>query len=183
MDSRIEQLLEKYWASESSIQEEKELKELMTNADNSEEMEELKAMFGYFQSEQELSLGDDFDQEVLAMIEAEPETKVISISGYFKRYAGVAAAMLVLITSSYFFMQQQKTYEQEDTFDSPELALQELKKQLVMVSNYMNSGSSNLDKLGSMSKMDAGMESLKYMGDAARGMEPISEMDILEEKF
>ena len=183
MDSRIEQLLEKYWASESSIQEERELKELVAKADNSEEMEELKAMFGYFQSEQEFSLGDDFDQEILAMIEVEPETKVISMTDYFKRYAGVAAAMLVLVMSSYFFMQQQKTYEQEDTFDSPELALKELKKQLMMVSNYMNTGSSSLDELGSMSEMDAGMETLKYMGDAARGMEPISEMDILEKKF
>ncbi|WP_323757021.1 hypothetical protein [Roseivirga sp.] len=183
MDSRIEQLLEKYWASESSIQEEKELKELVAKADNSEEMEELKAMFGHFQSEQELSLGDDFDQEILSMIEAKPEAKVISMSGYLKRYAGVAAAMLVLITSSYFFMQQQKEYEQEDTFDSPELALKELKKQLVMVSNYMNTGSSSLNDLNSMSKMDVGMEGLKYMGDAARGMEPISEMDILEKKF
>lgn len=183
MDSRIEQLLEKYWASESSIQEEKELRELVAKADNSEEMEELKAMFGHFQSEQELSLGDDFDQEILAMIEVKPEAKVISMSGYFKRYAGVAAAMLVLVTSSYFFMQQQKEYEQEDTFDSPELALKELKKQLLMVSNYMNVGSSSLNELNSMSKMDAGMEGLKYMGDAARAMEPISEMDILEEKF
>ncbi len=183
MDSRIEQLLEKYWASESSIQEEQELKELVAKADNSEEMEELKAMFGHFQSEQELSLGDDFDQEILALIEAKPETKVISMPGYFKRYAGVAAAMLVLITSSYFFMQEQKEYEQEDTFDSPELALKELKKQLLMVSNYMNAGSSSLNELSSMSKMDVGMEGLKYMGDAARAMEPISEMDILEEKF
>ncbi|MGW8122096.1 hypothetical protein ACV07N_05500 [Roseivirga echinicomitans] len=183
MDSRIEQLLEKYWAAETSIQEEKELKELVAKADNSEEMDELKALFGHFQSEQAISLGDDFDQEILSMIEAKPETKVISMAMYFKQYASIAAAVLVLVTSSYFFMQQQKEYEQVDTFDSPELALQELKKQLLMVSNYMNIGSSSLDALGSMSKMDEGMKGLRYMGDAARGMEPIGKMNILEKKF
>lgn len=183
MDSRIEQLLGKYWTAESSIEEENELKELVAKAGDSEGAKELKSLFGYFQTEETLSLGDDFDQEVLSMIELEPEAKVISLAGYFKKYASVAAAMLVLITSSYFFMKHQKEYEQEDTFDSPELALKELKKQLVMVSNYMNSGSNSLGELGNMSKIDAGMEGLKYMGDAARGMEPISEMDILEKKF
>jgi len=183
MDSRIEQLLDKYWASESSIKEEQELKALVDKADDSEEIKEIKVMFCHFELEQELSLDDRFDQEILSMIEAQPETKVISLSGYFRRYAGVAAAVLVLILSSYFFMQQQKVYQQEDTFESPELALQELKKQLLMVSNYMNSGSNSLNELSNMGKMDVGMESFKLMGEAARGMRPISKMNILQNEF
>lgn len=183
MDSKIEQLLEKYWTAESSIEEEQELKALVAKADDSEEMEEIKAMFDHFDEEKGLSMGDNFDQEILSIIEAKPETKVVSLLDYFKRYAGVAAAILVLITSSYFFMQQQKVYEQEDTFESPELALQELKKQLLIVSNYMNSGSNDLSELSNMSKMDVGMESFKQMGEAARGMRPISELNILEKEF
>lgn len=182
MDSRIEQLLEKYWAAESSVFEEQELKALVAKADDSEEMKDVKAMFGHFEAEQELVLDHDFDEEVLSIIESTPETKVVSFSDYFRRYAGVAAAVLVLITSSYFFMQQQKAYEQEDTFESPELALEELKKQLLMVSNYMNSGTNGISELSNMSKMDVGMESFKQMGEAARGMRPISEMNILEKQ-
>lgn len=99
MDSKIEKLLDKYWAAEASLEEEKELRSLL--ADNeAAEYEELTGMFDHFDAEKEVSLGADFDTELMAMIEAEPEVKVISFSEYFKRYASMAAAVLVLMVLS-----------------------------------------------------------------------------------
>jgi hypothetical protein len=83
--------------------------------------------------------------------------------------------------SSYFFIQQQKSYEQIDTFDSPELALKEFKKQMLMVSSYMNTGSNSLDELSNMSKANTAIEDISMMGEAARGMSTIKEMSILQE--
>jgi hypothetical protein len=178
MDSRVEELLEKYWAAESSVAEEQELRKLV----NTEEgvPEELKGLFDHFEVEQSAALGEDFDQMILSMIETEKETKVISLNGYFKQYASIAAAVLVLCVSSYFFIQQQKSYEQIDTFDSPELALKEFKKQMLMVSNYMNTGSSSLNELSNMSKANTAIEDISMMGEAARGMSTIKEMSILQ---
>ena len=179
MDSRVEELLEKYWAAESSIAEEQELRKLVSTAE--ELPEELKGLFDHFETEQSAALGEDFDQMILSMIETEKKTKVISLNGYFKQYASIAAAVLVLAMSSYFFTQQQKSYEQVDTFDSPELALKEFKKQMLMVSAYMNTGSNSLDELSNMSKANTAIEDISMMGEAARGMSTIKEMSILQE--
>ncbi|PIQ49841.1 MAG: hypothetical protein COW03_03010 [Cytophagales bacterium CG12_big_fil_rev_8_21_14_0_65_40_12] len=181
MDSRVEELLEKYWAAESSIAEEQELRKLVSTAE--EVPEELKGLFDHFETEQTAALGEDFDQMILSMIETETEkeTKVINLSGYFKQYASIAAAVLVLCVSSYFFIQQQKSYEQIDTFDSPELALKEFKKQMLMVSSYMNTGSNSLDELSNMSKANTAIEDISLMGEAARGMSSIKEMSVLQE--
>lgn len=179
MDSRVEELLEKYWAAESSIAEEQELRKLVSTAE--EVPEELKGLFDHFETEQSAALGEDFDQMILSMIETEKKTKVISLNGYFKQYASIAAAVLVLAMSSYFFTQQQKSYEQVDTFDSPELALKEFKKQMLMVSAYMNTGSNSLDELSNMSKANTAIEDISMMGEAARGMSTIKEMSILQE--
>lgn len=179
MDSRIEELLEKYWAAESSVAEEQELRKLVSTAE--EVPEELKGLFDHFETEQSAALGEDFDQMILSMIETEKKTKVISLNGYFKQYASIAAAVLVLVMSSYFFTQQQKSYEQVDTFDSPELALKEFKKQMLMVSAYMNTGSNSLDELSNMSKANTAIEDISLMGEAARGMTSIKEMSVLQE--
>lgn len=181
MDSRIEELLEKYWAAESSIDEEQELKKLVN--DSNELPEELKGLFNHFEEQKAEELGDDFDQMILSMIDTEKKTKVINLSGYFKQYASIAAAILVLLVSSYFFMQQQKAYEQTDTFESPELALQEFKKQMLMVSSYMNKGSNRLSDLSNLSKANTGLEEISLMGQASRSLQPISKMDILQREF
>ncbi len=177
MDSKIEKLLDKYWAAEASLEEEKELRSLL--ADNEAgEYEELTGMFDHFDAEKEVSLGADFDTELMAMIEAEPEVKVISFSEYFKRYASMAAAVLVLMVSSYVFIQNQDSYVQEDTFESPEAALQEIKKQLLTVSMYMNKGNQQINELSNLGKADMGMEDLSKINEAAISLEPLNRMNI-----
>ena len=176
MDSNIEQLLEKYWAAETSLEEEAELRKLVRQADVEGAMEGLKMLFGHFESEQEVTLGDDFDKAVLARLSEKPEAKVVTLSSYFRRYASIAAAILVLVVSSYIFMQQQSTYEQADTFDSPEAAYVAFKKQLLMVSVYMNKGNNSISELSNLGKVDNGLQGLSKMGKASIGMGPLSKM-------
>lgn len=178
MDSKIEKLLDKYWAADASLEEEKELRDLLAGSENSEENEELSGLFNHFDTEKEVSLGADFDNELMAMIEAEPEVKVISFSEYFKRYASMAAAVLVLFVSSYVFIQNQNSYVEEDTFESPEAALQEIKKQLLTVSMYMNKGNSQINELSNLGKADMGMEDLLKINKASIGLEPLNRMNI-----
>ncbi|MCE7990592.1 MAG: hypothetical protein HEP71_01375 [Roseivirga sp.] len=178
MDSNIEKLLDKYWAAEASLEEEKELRTLLTDTEAGEEQEELQGLFAHFDAEKEPSLGADFDDELMAMIETEPEVKVISFSDYFKRYASMAAAVLVLFISSYVFIINQNSYVQEDTFESPEAALQEIKKQLLTVSMYMNKGNNQISELSNLGKADMGMEDLSKINEAARSLEPLNRMNI-----
>ena len=176
MDSNKEQLLEKYWAAETSLEEEAQLREWVKKENEDQVTEDLRALFDHFEREKKVVLGDDFDRQLLDEIGKSQETKVVKFSDYFRRYSGIAAAMLVLMVSSYVFMRQQSAYEQVDTFDSPEVAYAALKEQLLMVSVYMNKGNSGINELSNLGKADNGLQGLSKMGKASLSFKPLSKM-------
>lgn len=178
MDSRRAELLEKYWDAETSLEDEKQLKELIKAEQDSEELEEVKALFDHFEYESDIELDASFDESVLEMISEEKETKVISLQGYFKRYASIAAAVVVIFVSGYLVMEQQNQYTSEDTFDTPEEAYAELKKQLLMVSNYMNKGNETINELASLGKAGTGLQDFAKLSEASEGLELLSEMNV-----
>ena len=178
MDSKTAELLEKYWQTETSLEEEKELKDLIKSAPEEEDLQEVKALFEHFELEASHELDESFDESILGMISEEKETKVISMSGSFKRYASIAAAIVVMFVSGYLFVQQQNQYTSEDTFDTPEEAYAELKKQLLMVSNYMNKGNSAINELTNLGKVETGLQDFAKMGSASEGLELLSEMNV-----
>lgn len=178
MDSKTAELLEKYWATETSLEEEKALRDLLKESPENEELEEVKALFDHFDVESERELDASFDESILVMIEEEQEVKVVSFTDYFKRYASIAAAVIVMLVSGYLFTQQQAQYTSEDTFDTPEEAYAELKKQLLMVSNYMNKGNSAINELSNLSKVETELQDFAKIGNASEGLELLSEMNV-----
>ena len=66
----IEQLLERYWQCETSLEEEAQLRTFFTEEDVPEHLSRYKDLFVYQQLQQEEHLGADFDARVLAEIEA-----------------------------------------------------------------------------------------------------------------
>ena len=100
------------------------------------------------------------------------------MAAYFRRYASVAAAVLVLITSTYLFVQNQNSYQVEDTFDDPALAFEEVKKQLLTVSLYMNRGNDQIEELSNLGKADMGLQEVAKLNKVSQGLEPLSRMQI-----
>ena len=82
MDYRREhlnRLAEKFWNGETSIEEEAELKQNLSYSEDANEWDDLKAYFEMVdQDAEELQLGEDFDQKVLAGLTTK-KPKVISI--------------------------------------------------------------------------------------------------------
>ena len=69
----IEQLLERYWAAETSLEEEDILHAFFSQKEIPAELEQYRTLFVYEATEKESQvLGDDFDERILAMIEEEP---------------------------------------------------------------------------------------------------------------
>ncbi|OEK05083.1 hypothetical protein [Roseivirga misakiensis] len=178
MDSRRAELLEKYWEAEASLEDEKELKALIKAEQESEEVEEVKALFDHFESESKIELDESFDESILQMISEEPETKVFNLQAYFKRYASIAAAVVVIFVSGYLANQQQNQYVSEDTFETPEEAYAELKRQLLMVSNYMNKGNQTMNELTNLGKVGTELQDFSRMSEASEGLELLSEMNL-----
>lgn len=177
MDSRKSELVEKYWATETSIKEEQELRDLIQNSQE-EDDEELKALFTHFEEEAKPTLGERFDEEILALISEKKETKVVSFNEYFRRYASIAAAIMVMAVSGFLFTQQQNQYESEDTFETPEEAYAEFKRQMLMVSNYMNKGNTAIEGFSTLGIADKSLEGLSVLSTASEGLELLEEMNL-----
>lgn len=140
MDSRqIEQLLEKYWNCDTSLEEEQQLREYF-RGEVPESMREVADLFRYFDVQQKQQVDhSDFDVVVKTKIRQHPpDGKVIKL---FYNYGRIAAGLAVVIAATYFVRQEvRKAYPTEiaDTYSDPKLALEETKKALLMISKSFN---------------------------------------------
>lgn len=65
----IEQILERYWLCETSLEEEAKLRVFFMKSDVPQHLLRYKELFVYQQLQQEVGLGEDFDARVLAEVE------------------------------------------------------------------------------------------------------------------
>jgi hypothetical protein len=134
MDSKtLEQLLEKYWKCETSLEEEKALREYFNGTDVPDALKETAALFRFFESERTRVTGEEVVKHVTKEIRRSQKGKVISMVSV----ARIAAGLLVVVAATYFVRQEvRKSYppEMQDTITDPKLALEETKKALMMIS-------------------------------------------------
>ena len=149
MDSKqLEQLLEKYWNCETSLEEEKQLREYFRGS-VPENLKDTADLFRYYEAQQSHSVeGTDFDAVVRKKIkQQQPQGKSVSLVFNFAR---IAAGLLVVITATYFVRQEvRKAYPPEivDTYSDPKLALEETKKALMMISKGFNKAQKEAGKI------------------------------------
>lgn len=99
MDSRyIEQLLERYWRCETSLEEETSLRRFFNSGDVPEHLLRYKDLFVYQDLQHEEHLGEDFDARILAQIEA-PVVKArhMSLGARLIPLCKAAAAVAVVL--------------------------------------------------------------------------------------
>ena len=95
----IEQLLEKFWNCETSVEEEQILRSFFHQEEIPAHLLRYKPLFAYQEAEKEVRLGDDFDKRILAEVErpvvkAHRLTLRSRVMPLFK-----AAAMMILLFS------------------------------------------------------------------------------------
>lgn len=149
MDSKqIEQLLEKYWNCETSLEEEQQLRAHF-RGEVPESMKEVADLFRYFDEQQKQQVEhSDFDAVVKMKIKQQrPDGKVIKL---FYNYGRIAAGLAVVVAATYFVRQEvRKAYPAEitDTYSDPRLALEETKKALLMISKSFNKAQKEVGKI------------------------------------
>ena len=101
----IEMLLERYWACDTSLEEEEILRAFFSQKDVPSSLKAYKDLFVYEHEAQKTErLGDDFDQKMLDMIADEEPAKARTVSLKAKlmplfRAAAVVAILLTLSTA------------------------------------------------------------------------------------
>ena len=95
----IEQLLERYWQCETSLEEEAQLRAFFNGSDVPEHLLRYKDLFVYQQLQQEVGLGADFDARVLAEVETPVvKAKRLTLTARFVPLFKAAAVVAVVLS-------------------------------------------------------------------------------------
>jgi hypothetical protein len=130
---RIEKLIEKYFEAETSIAEEKELKNYFASSDVAQHLEQYKPIFGYAtQAKQE-----QFTATI--PLKTNKRKSVVWLS--------VAASVAVLLGVALFTFNHYNPPVSEDlgTYDDPEVAFRETQKALALISKSVNRGIESME--------------------------------------
>lgn len=128
MKSRIEELIEKYWEAETSLEEERELKALLRTTAG---FEEEKALFG---------IVDDFKTEMPQHLQFPTEKPARTIR---MQWLGWAASVAMLAGSIWVW----QDYEQKK---QEELAYQQVMEALALIQNNLSKGQEQMQPLNDL---------------------------------
>ena len=135
MDSRrIEELLNKYWECETSLEEEQQLRDFFNGSHVPEQFKEAAVLFRYFRENKKKSIGETGFESRLTRKLQPAKTKIYQLTYNMMR---IAAGIAVLMVAVWFIKTEvRKSTPQEivDTYDDPQLAFEETKKALMMIS-------------------------------------------------
>jgi len=149
MDSnKIEELLKKYWACETSLEEEQQLQTYFKSGEIPEQLKDTAALFQYFDQSKKKSLNDSaFEQRVLSQVAQPAKGKVIRLVYNTMR---IAAGVAVLMAAIWFVRKEVRTTTPQavvDTYDDPQLAFEETKKALLMISKSFGKAEEQAKKI------------------------------------
>jgi hypothetical protein len=150
MDSKqLEQLLEKYWSCETTLQEEESLRNYFQQADVPESLRETAELFRFFEREKNKALHESFNEVVTKKIRQRQGGKIVNMMTWVQ-VARVAAGVMVVVVAGYFIRQEvRKSYPAEvaDTYSDPKLAFEETKKALLMISKSFGKAKKEAGKI------------------------------------
>ncbi len=147
MDSKqIDELLNKYWNCETSLEEEQQLKAYFRGKEIPEQHRDTAALFRYFDEHKKKGINDtSFEHDVLQKVK--PRGKMVKLLYNSMR---IAAGIAVLVVATYLVRNEiRKSSPQEivDTYDDPKLAFEETKKALMMISKSFGSAENKARKI------------------------------------
>ena len=149
MDSKnMEDLLKKYWACETTLEEEKQLREYFGGNNIPDQWKDTAALFRYFEETKKKSLNDlAFESQVIHKIHAPKKSKLVRLAYNTMR---IAAGLAVVLAATWFIRNEiRETTPQAvvDTYDDPKLAFEETKKALLMISKSFGTAEEQARKI------------------------------------
>lgn len=145
---RIEQLLERYWNCETSVEEENELRAFFAGDDIPGPLRAYKDIFVYQSRQQEVKISPDFDARMLHQIEEAP-VKIRKVSYIRKVYPFMRAAVIIGVFLALSNVVQHSMFKDDvpmdynydaytDTYTDPEVAYETVSSALMILSEGLN---------------------------------------------
>lgn len=157
----IEQLLERYWQCQTTLAEERILREFFSQDDVPEGLRRYRSLFVYENEQQKVELGADFDHKMLERIQepvvkAKRNTLHLRLMPFYRAAAVVAIVACLGLAAQHSFQNNTEepavsynyaTYK--DTYSDPQVAYEQVSSALRAVSDGLRqSGLDNPDSLG-----------------------------------
>lgn len=170
----INVLLEKYWEGETTLEEERWLREYFGGETVEQEHEVFRDLFLLQESESEMALGDDFDAAVLEAIgegggvRPPIAAKVVSLRGRsWMKWGRMVAAVLMIGMGIFWIIQKNQSIQNQEAaflivngekyYPASEEEAYELTKQaLLLVSSKMKESKKGIDEMRKLERMNVG---------------------------
>jgi hypothetical protein len=146
--NNMEELLKKYWNCETTLEEEKRLREYFGGSDIPDQLKDAALLFRYFEETKKKSLSDvAFEGQVMRKVLPQKQSKIVRLVYNSMR---IAAGLAVVIAATWFIRTEiRETTPQAvvDTYDDPKLAFEETKKALLMISKSFGTAEQQAKKI------------------------------------
>ena len=150
-DQMIRQLLDRYFAGETTLEEEAQLRRAFQQRELPEDLLPFRPLFRYFEQERDAQLGQGFEQRLLEQINEKPEaghTAIVRRLPVQRWAVGIAAAVVLALGLFWLYppatFQQQKEVAAIDwskyEVDDPEEAFKITQSALLQASQELNQG-------------------------------------------
>ena len=178
----IEQLLEKYYNGETTLEEERLLRDFFTGMDVPPGLHAEKVQFEFLRNARAAGMNDDaLDRQVMRKISQGDGLigRIMERKPWFYATVGMAATVLILIAIFIRFEPMQKKIQ--DTYSDPQMAYEEAKKVLFFVSKQFNRGTDKLQPLVTYNDGVKELNNLKVLNDGLTAASKIKKYNKIEQ--
>lgn len=168
---RIELLLQRFYNGESTIDEEKELKDFFITNDVPRHLWAEQEMFTYFHTVSKNKIPDqELESKIMNAVEGAEQEAVKRFAGRKKILyivSSAAAVVAILIVSYFAFI---FSPSMQDTYNNPEIAYLQAKETLLYVSAKLNEGTENLQALSEFDKATSQLSNISKISHGTRSI-------------
>jgi hypothetical protein len=144
----MEDLLKKYWNCETTLEEEKQLRDFFSGEGIPEQWKDTAMLFRYFEETKKKSLSDlAFEGQVMHKVNPPKQSKLVKLVYNAMR---IAAGLAVVIAATWFIRDEVRQSTPEaavDTYEDPKMAFEETKKALLMISKSFGTAEEQARKI------------------------------------
>ena len=148
---KVNQLLEKYFEGETSLQEETMLSTYFNENEVAADLKQYQPLFKYFKEEKAIQLSDDFESRLLEKLETTPVEAKIKKLPFISQLRKIAAAAVIIFGAFIAYQQVNTPPEKEDLFAeydamTEQEAYERTKAALMLISNKLNTSTQKAAK-------------------------------------
>lgn len=178
---RIEKILERYFNGESSLSEERSLREFFLKEELPPHLADLKEQFRLYEEESSVVLPDNFDDTLFEEIEKQDRSKKASRRMVIYYIASVAASILIVLTIFIRFDPLMRSNSGNSA--EAEQAFAEASRVLYFVSDKFMQGADPLNKVTRFNESMTKLENVKKFDDGVDKTRPVSRFKQITDLF